>query len=240
MNVKNIFITSLLLIMIVQFQGCDVVEYKTFKSYVNTYYKYNDINLSLTPTGNIMISGASFDKHYSWKSVGGDKDVYENLCKIHNDISYDKKRGYIVGTDWGHCSTFDFNRIDVISNIDFDQKHPAGTSLNDIIRFISVSPKKYIDSNYINTYDWLNGTPDSFKKEQEMYNFRNGIESKNYYPINKLLSEMSINEMVMMPSEHFGYLIFEATPTEFKEHQLTITVSLSDGNIIVKTIKKQF
>lgn len=240
MNAKNIIITSLLVIMIGQFQGCDVVEYNTFTSYVNTYYKYNDINLSLTPVGNIMISGASFDKHYSWQSKGNDKDIYENLCKTHNDISYNKKRELIVGTNWGHCSMLDFKRIDIMSNIDFDQKHPAGTSLNDIIRFISVSPKKYIDSNYAKTYDWLNGTPDSFKKEQEMYNFRNGTESKNYYPIDKLLSEISINEMVMMPSEYFGYLIFEATPTGLKEHQLTITVSLSDGKIIVKTIKKLF
>ena len=64
--------------------------------------------------------------------------------------------------------------------------------------------------------------------------------SQNYYPIDKLLSEISINEMEMMPSEYFGYLIFEVAPTGLKEHQLTITISLSDGKIIVKTIKKLF
>ena len=70
--------------------------------------------------------------------------------------------------DWGSCSTFDIAHIDVVSNANFDAQHPSGTSLNDLVYFISVSPKKYIDSGYNYSYDWANKTPEIFDLSKKL------------------------------------------------------------------------
>ena len=235
-------IRSFIFISVFLLQGCDVMTYNTFTSYVTAYYDYDDIALSLTDNGNIRISydTVSSHKEYSWNSSGQNKVVYDSLCKVHNDLGYDKKRGYIAMPDWGSCSTFDIAHIDVVSNANFDAQHPSGTSLNDLVYFISVSPKKYIDSGYNYSYDWANKTPEIFDKEQEMYNFRNSSESSNYNPINKKLSETAIDEMVLLPAYYFGYLVFDSSPTTIKKHTLTVTFSLCNGKVISKTIEKTF
>lgn len=232
----------LLIVQVLLFHSCNVMTYNVFSSYVNTYYDYDSIALSVTDYGNIRISNDTISTHheYYWNSTGQNKVVYDSLCQAHNDLSYNKERGYIVGPDWGHCSVFDIAHIDVVSNANFDEQHPAGTSLNDLIYFISVSPKKFIDSGYNYSYDWANETPQIFEIEPEMYNFRNSSESSNYSPINKRLSEMSVDEMVMLPPNYFGYLIFDSSPISIKEHTFKVTFSLSNGKVIHKTILMSF
>ena len=46
----------------------------------------------------------------------------------------------------------DFTEITVTSDKDFDENHPAGESLNDLCRFISFSPYKFISSGYRDYY----------------------------------------------------------------------------------------
>lgn len=230
----------LIIFPVVLLQSCDVVETSIFRSYVNTYYDYKDITLSLTDSGNISINGSAFDRHYTWKSKGRDKEIYDSLCVAHSDMDYDKKRDYIVGTNWGHCSMSDIESISVVSNSNYDNQHMSGTSLNDIIRFISVSPQKFIDSNYTTTFDWTQNTPISFKKERNMANFKNSSESSNYYPIDKKLSEIGKNELKLLMPETIGYLTFESYPTLNKIQVLSITFRLSNGKIINRTIEKTF
>jgi hypothetical protein len=220
--------------------GCDKVEKGFFRSYINTYYSYNDLLLSITDSGNIQISGADFQKHYSWKSKGRDKEIYDSLCVIHDDMTYNRLRDYIDAPEWGHCTMFDIKSITVFSNSDFDESHPAGVSLNDIIRFISATPKKFIDSGYTLYYDWLNNTPASFKHESEMENFKNNPECSSYFPIDKKLSEIDEKEMTLLFPQHLGYLIFESEPTVNKLHTLMITITLSNGKTITHLITKEF
>jgi len=236
------FIQILIFIPVVLFQACDVLTYNTFTSYVNTYYDYDNITLSITNNENIRISPDTLSVHreYYWNSTGQNKKTYDSICKAHNDLSYNKKRGYIVGTDWGHCSTFDIVHIDIVSNASFDPQHPSGSLLNDLVYIISVSPKKYIDSGYNYSFDWKNETPKIFEKEPEIYNFRNNTDNQNYCPINEKLSEIKSDMLVMLPAQYFGYLIFESMPTTIKEHIFTVTFTLSSGKTISKNIAKKF
>lgn len=230
----------LILVPIAILQSCDVVDSFTFRSYVNTYYNYNDISLSITDSGNIAINGATFDKQYTWKSKGRDKEIYDSLCVLHNDMGYNKKRDYIVGTDWGHCNVFDINHIIIKSNAAYDNQHPSGASLNDIVRFISVSPQKFIESNYSLTFDWDLNMPNSFKKERNMANFKNNNECVNFFPVDKKLSEIGANELKLLMPEQIGYFIFESNPTLEKKHKFSITFELSNDKTIIKSIDKTF
>jgi hypothetical protein len=226
--------------------GCDVSKTRLFKSYITEYSYDKNIELKITNKGNIAIyrKYTSEDDHiktasYSFKSKGEEKKRYDELCKIHNDMSYNQKRSYIVAPLWGRCSAIDFKEIDVISDKDFDSEHPAGTSLKDIVRFVSISPKKFIDSGYKETFNWRRNKPKIFKKES-MISSMFHEETENYFPINGLLKDIGSNEMQMLPEDTHGILFFDKEPTAEKEHTLTVTIDIGERKKLVRTITKVF
>ena len=226
--------------------GCDVSKTRLFKSYITEYSYNKNIELKITNKGNIAIyrKYTSEDDHiktasYSFKSKGEEKKRYDELCKIHNDLSYNKKRSYIVVPIWGICSAIDFKEIDVVSNKDFDAEHPAGTSLKDIVRSVSVSPKKFIDSGYKETFNWEKNEPNFFAKDS-MIPTMFQPESWNYFPINGLLKDIGTDEMKMLPENTHGILSFDKEPTAEKEHLLTVTIDIGERKKLVRTITKVF
>ena len=226
--------------------GCDVSKTRLFKSYITEYSYNKNIELKITNKGNIAIyrKYTSEDDHiktasYYSKSKGEEKKRYDELCKIHNDLSYNKKRSYIVVPIWGICSAIDFREIDVISDKDFDSEHPAGMSLKDIVRFVSVSPKKFIDSGYKETFNWEKNEPNFFAKDS-MIPTMFQPESWNYFPINGLLKDIGTDEMQMLPEDTHGILFFDKEPTAEKEHTLTVTIDIGERKKLVRTITKVF
>ena len=222
------------------YQSCDRARYHVFKSYVTRYCKFEDIGIDTTKAGNIIIRGKGRVKQYSWRDEGGEKTTYEALCRKHNDLTYNKKREYRHSPEWGVCSAVDFIEIDIASNKDFDSEHPAGTSLKDIVRFVSISPKKFIDNGYKETFNWRRNRPEIFKKEKETDRLFAYSESKNYFPINGLLSDIGKDEMQMLPVNTHGILFFDKQPTAEKEHSLTVTIYTREGKKFVRNITKVF
>ena len=234
-------IAALLLLL-----GCDRAKTVLFRSYITIYYYSKNIQLKITDDGNIAIYKEYTSENvniktasYSFKSKGEEKKRYDELCKIHNDLSYNKKRSYIVVPIWGICSAIDFREIDVISDKDFDSEQPAGTSLKDIVRFVSVSPKKFIDSGYKETFNWEKNEPNFFAKDS-MIPTMFQPESWNYFPINGLLKDIGTDEMQMLPEDTHGILFFDKEPTAEKEHTLTVTIDIGERKKLVRTITKVF
>ena len=221
------------------YQSCDRARYHVFKSYVTRYCKFEDIGIDTTKAGNIIIRGKGRVKHYSWRGEGESKTTYEALCRKHNDLTYNKKREYRLSPEWGVCSAIDFKEIDIVSNKDFDAEHPAGTSLKDIVRFVSVSPKKFIDSGYKETFNWRRNRPEIFKKDS-MIQIMFQRETENYFPINMLLKDIGKDEMQMLPVNTHGILFFDKEPTAEKEHTLKVTIYTREGKKFVRTITKVF
>ena len=226
--------------------GCDRAKTVLFRSYINIYDYSENIQLKITDAGNIAIyqKYSSEDVNiktasYSFKSKGEEKKKYDELCKIHNDMSYNQKRSYIVVPIWGRCSAIDFREIDVVSDKNFDSEHPAGTSLKDIVRFVSVSPKKFIDSGYKETFNWEKNEPNFFAKDS-MIPTMFQPESWNYFPINGLLKDIGTDEMQMLPEDTHGILFFDKEPTAEKEHTLTVTIYTREGKKFVRNITKVF
>mgnify|MGYP000957394551 CR=1 FL=1 len=241
---KRLILLSIAVVLLLL--GCDVSKTILFKSYMTIYYYSENIQLRITDAGNIAIYREYTSKEdniktasYSFKSKGENKKIYDELCKIHNDLSYNQKRSYIVAPLWGRCSAIDFKEIDVVSDKDFDSEHPAGMSLKDIVRFVSISPKKFIDSGYKETFNWRRNTPKIFKKES-MISSMFHEETENYFPINGLLKDIGSDEMQMLPEDTHGILSFDKEPTAEKEHTLTVTIYTREGKKFVRTITKVF
>jgi len=241
---KRVIFLSLAAVLLCM--GCDVSKTILFKSYMTIYYYSENIQLRITDAGNIAIYREYTSKEdniktasYSFKSKGENKKIYDELCKIHNDLSYNQKRSYIVAPLWGRCSAIDFKEIDVVSDKDFDSEHPAGMSLKDIVRFVSISPKKFIDSGYKETFNWRRNKPKIFKKES-MISSMFHEETENYFPINGLLKDIGSDEMQMLPEDTHGILSFDKEPTAEKEHTLTVTIYTREGKKFVRTITKVF
>ena len=241
---KRVILLSIAAVLLCM--GCDVSKTILFKSYMTIYYYSENIQLRITDAGNIAIYREYTSKEdniktasYSFKSKGENKKIYDELCKIHNDLSYNQKRSYIVAPLWGRCSAIDFKEIDVVSDKDFDSEHPAGMSLKDIVRFVSISPKKFIDSGYKETFNWRRNKPKIFKKES-MISSMFHEETENYFPINGLLKDIGSDEMQMLPEDTHGILSFDKEPTAEKEHTLTVTIDIGERKKLVRTITKVF
>ena len=241
---KRLILLSIAVLLLLL--GCDRAKTVLFRSYITIYYYSKNIQLKITDDGNIAIykKYTSEDVNiktasYSFKSKGEEKKKYDELCKIHNDMSYNQKRSYIVVPIWGRCSAIDFREIDVVSDKNFDSEHPAGTSLKDIVRFVSVSPKKFIDSGYKETFNWEKNEPNFFAKDS-MIPTMFQPESWNYFPINGLLKDIGTDEMQMLPEDTHGILFFDKEPTAEKEHLLKVTIDIGERKKLVRTITKVF
>ena len=234
---KRLILLSLVTALL--YQSCDRARYHVFKSYVTRYCKFEDIGIDTTKAGNIIIRGKGRVKQYSWRDEGGEKTTYEALCRKHNDLTYNKKREYHLRPEWGVCSAVDFREIDIVSDKDFDAEHPAGTTLKDIVRFVSISPKKFIDSGYKETFNWRRNRPEIFKKDS-IIQIMFLSETESYFPINGLLKDIGSDEMQMLPVNTHGILFFDKEPTAEKEHTLTVTIYIGARKKLVRTIKKVF
>ena len=238
---KKILLFAIVTAFILQCcDGPNVRKHHFFKSYITEYTCADSIKLDISRNGNIKIKinkGIS----YSFRDKGAFKVKFDNLCKENNDHSYNKKRNYIVFPHWGYTSAARFTNIEVVSDKDFDAAHPAGKSLKDIVRFVSNSPKKFIDSGYSSTFNWYSSDLSaSFTREPEAEP-TNHSEAGNYFPIDVKLSEFTENDgKILGYGSTLGFLLFDAEPTTNKEHTLTVTIYTAEGKKHTNTITKVF
>lgn len=81
--------------------------------------------------------------------------AYKTLCELYGDTSYDKIREfYVAYTDGYNYLRYNPTAIDIVSATNYDDAHPAGTSLRDLCELITWTPRDYIASGYADTYDW--------------------------------------------------------------------------------------
>ncbi len=209
------------------FIACDVAETDFFRSYVTEYNRYeislySDTDKTVSPYGIIRIYSKKGSFHtYNWKSKGKNKLVFDSLCRVHNDMSYNKEISYIKFPHWGHCFYYDIASIDVVSEEDFDKNHKKGSSLKDVIHFRFHSLKEFIDAGYQPKYSSIYGN-----KEAVFYD--------------KKLSEIGTNEMIMLEGHWTGSFVFDTAPTLSKTHHLTFTFHYTNGETYTAKVVKEF
>ena len=243
---KKLNFITVVLIALAIFTSCDRTITESIRSYVVNYANYDSLYLDISNSENIRLSWGKQISVVDWNSKGRLKIVYDSLCEKKNDMNYYKKISYIGYPFERHYYMGNISNIDIISNNDFDPSHHAGSKLNDLVRFISVSPNKFIQSGYKDTYNWNDNCPSSFKQETEMTDrLKYDSETmKSHSPIDKLLSEVTPSDMILigdgLGGRFIGYLLFESSPEINKTHKLTITVKTAEGKEFSRSISKTF
>jgi hypothetical protein len=156
-----------------------------------------------------------------------ESSAYIELSKHFNDDNYNKKLA--MNTNISIANEFD--GIEIVSDKDFSDQLPAGSSLNGIVKLCGVSPIKYIESDYSELFDWENDMPDDFKKGDwnEYVSFDTVY---GHYPVNKLVSAVAAQDMLLL-HKSFVFLRFIEMPATIKSH--TITVTLKEGDKTLST-----
>jgi hypothetical protein len=236
--------------------SCDRVTEERIRSYIVGFWEDETIYLELTKNSNIAMFWYD-GQMVSFESKGEDAKLYDALCQKYNDLNYYKKTRYTKYIGCREYSSNEIISIDVVSNLDFDVEHPAGSSLCDIVRLLSASPIRFIQSGYKETYDWEQ-CPQEFQKEREFVFCYSCGEYVNlhHHPVHGLLTELNKDDLQLLgcgwdggfakfepPFTYgyfFGYLTFEKEPDVSGVHELTVTVSLANGRKISQTIEKAF
>ena len=236
-------------------------EEKT-RSFVTAFSEPTSFGMELTNNNNILLYWSLNWRPNRWvtfRCIGTNGVRYNELVTRYNDLSYNRvtvfyflPRMYISN---------EITSIDVISNRDFDAEHPAGTSLAGFVRLLSVSPIRFIESGYQETFDWHNNYPEDFLRETATFHESipghsttcNGWEPlyPNHFPISGVLSELVANDFRLLgvggtglPRNHddwfFGFLVFDKEPENVGTHRLTVTIHRTNGRVLSQTIEKTF
>lgn len=125
--------------------------------YVHGYWIYDNIDLE----AHIGAMGGGKDGYYapvlkiklpesayivSYLSAGNMLEEYLALCRKYDDFGYPLLNGYkIVNRPINVFSGIEFSSVDIVSDTDFDEEHPAGTSLADIAMLSTWWGMPYLD-----------------------------------------------------------------------------------------------
>ena len=137
------------------------------KNFVQVYIVNNDFKL--TPYANHYIH-IQFLGNEVIQNNKNDEKLYHQISKQYNDLSFNKKlipfQNIVLSNK--------LKKINVTCDKAFDDKHPVGSSLNDVVMLCASSCWGYIQNGY---------KPSKHTIPQEMNNLimRNGVEG--YMPI---------------------------------------------------------
>lgn len=234
--------------------GCDVYEWVKSPSYVDCYVNLESINLSVESSDHQCIRithGTDFPLiAYGLRSKGAsEKEKYDQLCKKHNDLSYNKYRSLSKHVEYDSVTyaEYDFTEITVTSDKDYDEAHPAGESLSDIVRFMSWSPYRYILSGYSRYYHYdKSDVSDAFDTMMRIYINREYFDNATdatCYPVDKLVKDLTAGDLVLLGHDYpdfLGMLYFEKKPDGEGEHNITVTMRTDTDKVLSNTVKMQF
>lgn len=197
------------------------------KSFIVSYRPVASISVAQDET-DCMTAKLTTNNNSSYKDVITPKNnalKFDSLARKHGDTFYNQI--YVIGAadpfaldgDWlPHALNSDPVAIEVVSDRDWDENHPAGTSLNDIIMFSTQSYRQYIRSGYDNIL-----FPD---------------ESK-YTAQNILLSEATPADYELTLTDSATF-VFQSRPTLYDEHMLTITIDFDNGSRSICNCRMKF
>ena len=236
------------------FTGCDPAYVQTkCPSYVVCYVDLASIKLTPEPTtpGCILIEAENdFSKTYSLHSTGANQERYVQLCEKHKDLSYNQYRviGGVLDMESVTYSDCDFSRIAVTADKDFDERHPAGTNLSDIVRFMSWSPYRYILSGYSAYYHYdRSDVSEAFDTVMRIYinkEFFDKSTDATCYPIDKLVKDLTGDDLTLVGGDDalalLGMLYFEKSPENEGEYSITVRVETDNDRTLLNSVKLSF
>jgi|GEM_PF-4255384 len=130
--------------------SCTLTRSYHCDSYVQQYYNMEGLSLSLDHEQDsvwVNLNGAEVSFAGSFISKGEEKQVYDRLCEKNNDLGFDREV-VVIDDKFVTGYSFNINSISITSDKDWDEAHPAGSSLADVFVVKFRSAEKYINSSY--------------------------------------------------------------------------------------------
>ena len=164
--------------------------------------------------------GVAFeDEALVWQNAA----KYDSLAKAHNDLSYNRKT-LIMGNSCLYRRT---TGIHVVSDVDYDEAHPAGTYLDDIMRIRFTSAEDYLATGYTSLEQYLGQTtgPASYYGNVPIVNL----------DLSEDLDEFNQIQRKLIPFD-FGFNLTKA-PERTGTHRFTIIYMNEDGVELSATVE---
>ncbi len=251
---KTLIIFSLILLL----NSCDRLDRDISQSFVLLYIQMDneDFKVSQLDSASVVMYTKEATMIGNWKSIGKAKKRYTALAEKYGDVSYNREISVYHEHYINHIVDIDIKNIQVVSNNDYDERHPAGSDLSDMINYIGASPYRFIQNNYAKR------TSDPVTERSILY-FDKIVCStilcsiseeellQGYYLIEKRLSDLDIDDLKMIGIRSsfvnnngkcytFGILELTQPPTLEKTHTLKVTMNLLDGTKAEDTVVMNF
>lgn len=158
-------------------------------------------------------------------------NLYQDLCVKHNDTQY-KHTVRWLAYFWGY-EYFDLDpvKMDVVSDVDFDENHPKGTSLGDLFYFTSVTPYPFIKNGYKgDEFTQIRKHLNELTPEEMVLSIHNGNLKDEC--IDPLAQSASADPKFILPHENL--------PTLSQQHTLTMTITDDYGRKFTGMIEVDF
>lgn len=195
---------------------------------INPYLHWDD----LTVVSNILGTQEEKAKHYELSVANNDTEY--NL-KVSEDI--------LMGTGWNWPTYIrpvaywrHYTSFEITSDVDYNEEHPAGTSLNDLTTFSFRTFKNFIDAGYPKDNDSVVFDPMNASTEVMI-------------PVNKLKPDdnriMAVCANFDYPpdNERYSYdwgLTFAELPTITSKHKLSIKMTTNDNVTYTQLVDVDF
>ncbi len=231
---------SIILLSVALLYGCseksgDAGSYIYRRSFAMMFSETNSIGLIEefhSPTESEIRFGIYLDMSSScmYSDTGEKKEQYDALCEKYGDMTYNRKDFiYYGGDNMPSFQMYSFVSVEITSDADYDDLHPAGSSLADLFIFESTSAKPFVDSGY------------------EMYEYVWWIDGQTYetplYPVRKKASELTEYDLMLLCTDRediAGKLEFESYPTLSKTHTFTVTFTDERGETFSDSLQMTF
>jgi hypothetical protein len=172
---------------------------------------------------------------YSNKDTSGkEKELYDALCEKYGDMTYNREEFVPIGFE-PEFLAYSPVSITIVSDADYDDQHPAGTSLADIVTYDSQSSKPFIDNGYV-MHEWD-------ENDKGKFYYYSNTNVRPFYPVCKKASELVADDFQLIydPIDNVvGYIYFDALPTLEKTHNITVTFTDERGEVFSDTVKMVF
>ncbi len=185
------------------------------------YFETENLNFEIASKELTEAWNASPKQTYKLSSEG-----FDELAEGYNDEGYEWefKVRYRLDKETMDAALCHYalerglKKIEIKSDADFDKEHPAGKSLNDIVKFNGISYSQFLTSNVnkkrVNIQDLLLGQ------------------------INKKCSELSEFDLNVLGGDFA--LDFIKNPTITKTHNITVRITDVDGVVYSDTVEVKF
>ena len=160
-------------------------------------------------------------KKYSSLSTGDEADRYRSLCQKHNDLNF-RGEDPLFNHPSKQCYAKDIASIELTCDSDFDAKHPAGSSIMDIMEYQTTSFGPFITSGY----------------RGEFFNYHAALSTIqiSISPADSIAPEC----MMLLSSINLFKLFFNCAPERNTEIDLTLTITFDDETAVTFNVTADF